>query len=740
MISAKSIDLEKFVVYDKARYEFTDGVTIIRGPNRSGKSLMFSALGNLIYGSPPVMNAKRAAKQMHVRSGSKVAFEFKTNGQVIQIVQGIQGQSVKYSVIVDGEDQATHRQADAQAMIRELIPSPEDLFYSTVYITSNRNNPLHIGTGVERLRYLESMFDFQSFDHLKIKLSELLKHSSKAVSEAEALKAELASLPTGSYLSESALLNLGISVRKISSEAASSKRAEKAKGSIESLLKVPGAEKPLEELTKDRLVNIAALEKAQSNILKFKKKAEDYRHSMAVVNNRERLEIKLVGLQTKLGIGSDDPLPKLKDCKRAVAKVMSVLDATAKEFENSKKCAEDLKAIKLIFRKRPDGVPTAEEFYRDPHDYISTFRHMARETATLQSLEGEAECPTCHRPLDAKHIRAALKEAEKAKPVVKYLESAAKLTYDPKSASIVDERKAAVLKLKDELRAASDVLDAVSEANTVKNKIKRIKIPKDLDPEAETEFKRHTAAERGIRDKLKIIDRAIEARREIDELTALAEQKPSVTQENANTLIATYAEIKSESKLLNKSEKRRRQIERRLKELGKAVEFEDILSALTEAYGPRGLRVDQMNSIARVLESSFNQFAPSIFPEPIYFSFGVQASRADLTVERNALASSDASLISGSEIHCFQALCFAALSPNIPERYRFDCVVLDELESKMDPVTRRWFVTKTIPLIQESVRSLTIVTPLPEDEFYIEGARTVNVIKEKSRSRLEVIR
>jgi len=739
MISAQSIDLEKFVVYDKAHYDFTDGVTIIRGPNRSGKSLLFSALGNLIYGSPPIMQAKRAAKQMHVRSGSKVAFTFKTNGQEIQIVQGISGQSIKYSIIVDGEDQATHRQADAQALIREFIPSPEDLFYSTVYITSTRNNPLHLGTGVERLRYLESMFDFQSFDHLKIKLAELLKHSSKAVSEAEALKAELASLPTGNYLSESALLNLGIAVKKISTEAASSKRAEKAKGSIEALMKVPGADKSAEELAEERGVLEAAAKKAQDNIQKFKKKAEQYRYSLDISNRVSRAKDRMDKIREELEMEHQDSFPSLKDLRRLESTTINELKEFSLELSQSERYREDLKKIEFLFKKRPEGVPTAEEFYKDPYSYISKFKHLARETSTLQTLEGAVECPTCHKALDPEQVRAALKDAKKSKPIVKYLEDAARLSYNPKIAALYEERKAKVANTEAELAAIKKEHVLVAEAQTLGEEIVSLKLPKDLDPEAETELKRHTAAERGLRDKLKIIDRAIEARREIDELTSLATQKPSITQGAANTLIATYSEIKSESKLLNKSEKRRNQIERRLKELGKAVEFEDILAALTEAYGPRGLRVDQMDTIARVLEASFNRFAPSIFPEPIYFTFGVQASRADLTVERNGLAPSDASLISGSETHCFQALCFAALSPNIPERYRFDCVVLDELESKMDPITRQWFTTKTIPMIRESVRSLTIVTPLPEDEFFIEGARTLNVVKERSRSRLEVV-
>ncbi|WP_283746623.1 hypothetical protein, partial [Bacillus mycoides] len=68
------------------------------------------------------------------------------------------------------------------------------------------------------MRYLENMFDFENFDSLRARLQELLEESRTAVSEAEALKAELRSLPEGTFLPESSLLRLGISVKKLSDE------------------------------------------------------------------------------------------------------------------------------------------------------------------------------------------------------------------------------------------------------------------------------------------------------------------------------------------------------------------------------------------------------------------------------------------------------------------------------------------------------------------------------------------
>jgi DNA repair ATPase RecN len=734
MISAKQIDLEKFVVYDKATYEFTDGITMIRGGNRSGKSLIFSAWGNLLYGSPPIMNAKRQSKQMHVRSGSRTGFTFTSNGHEIQIIQGLTAKSVKYSILIDGQEQAGHRQADALELIRELVPAPEDLFYTSAYIAGARSNVLHQGTGVQRLNFLESMFDFENFDTLRARLQELLQESRKAVSEAEALKAELRTLPEGSYLSEAALLRLGIAVKKLSDDTASAQRAERAKGSIEALSKTLGAQRPAKEITDELSELKESSAKIQEKIRVTSKKAGDYARSISIRNNLDRVKDQFVKIKKPFRTSASK-------VEKLVAKLEREYAIAFRQFEESAAAEQDLGRISRLFEEAPKGAPSLKEFYDDPAGYISSLKRIVKSADALEGLHDVSNCPTCNSKLGPKHVPMLRKEAEKVVPIIEFLDQAKQFTYNPGLAAESSDRTREAKRLKTELSATKDKLANALRYDELKDEINKLEymMPKGLDPEAAAEHKRLVASYNGLREKIKAAQAALEARLEIDRLTATMSAKAELPQSSVNTLISAYSSIKSESKIINKSEKRRRQIENRLTELGKAVEYEDLLTALVDAYGPRGLRVDQMESIAQVLEQSFNRFAPSIFPEPIFFNFGVSPSRAELAVERNAVNQSDAALMSGSEVACFKILCFAALSPYIPARYRFDAVVLDEVEAMMDPVTRQLFTKTAIPKIAASVRSLTLVTPLPESEFFIEDVRTVNVIKERSRSRLEIV-
>lgn len=756
MIQARSIFCEKYVTYHgPTQYDFTDGVSVLRGENRSGKSVLFSGLGNLLFGSPPIIQRKQQAKQMHVRKDSTFAFNCIANNHELAVVQRLVGASLKYGITVDGKDKGTHTQAAFFEILEEYIPTPEDLFYSSVYIAGARPNPMHLGTGAQRMSYLQNMFDFfEKFDVLRGRIAELLERSSQAVAEAEALKAELRSLPGGSALSRHGLAKLDDVLYYFKSQAKLATRSAKYIGEIESLQKVKGSDVPVKEL----MEQLEALDEKIADIKRSLESAEEAEEGRAEYRAAVKREIELNEAMAKLRkdkgfekFSKSDPDSFLRLSDNMTADVQRArLEVNL--LENSRRVNDELdKAMKDMPEELAEFVST-KNLLKNISRVEAQLRRSIEETdEAVMSHSGLSKgdtCPTCGQKVktefDVEAEKAKLKRMREAMKFIKRLERIG--NYSPSATGkAIKEAITAYKQLADKQKSAEIMMQLSkqwhrleAEMSSVKHTIKKT----EKYAETKTDAKRHTVVLETSKEKRREIKSAIEARTRIDALNEIIneEQSCGLSADRINITVEALLETKTESSALAKSHRRKAEIEKRLKELGKAIEYQDILKALNDAYGPRGLRVEHMGTIAHMLEQSFNRFAPAIFPEPVYFSFGVAPSNVTVGVERNALPPSDAAMLSGSEARCFQVLCFAALAPYIPARYRFDTVILDELESMMTPATRNLFIKSAIPKIAESVRSVTIVTPLPEQEFFVDGARHVQVIKENSRSRLEVVK
>ena len=58
MIELDSVHLKNIVTHKDTFFKFEDGISIIRGQNGVGKSVLFSTLSNVLYSNPPLSNKK----------------------------------------------------------------------------------------------------------------------------------------------------------------------------------------------------------------------------------------------------------------------------------------------------------------------------------------------------------------------------------------------------------------------------------------------------------------------------------------------------------------------------------------------------------------------------------------------------------------------------------------------------------------------------------------------------------
>ena len=64
MIEFEKIALKNIVVHKNSSFEFKDGISVVRGTNGAGKSLIFNSLANLFFSAPPLLK-KKDAKILH---------------------------------------------------------------------------------------------------------------------------------------------------------------------------------------------------------------------------------------------------------------------------------------------------------------------------------------------------------------------------------------------------------------------------------------------------------------------------------------------------------------------------------------------------------------------------------------------------------------------------------------------------------------------------------------------------
>lgn len=726
MIKAKAVHLEKFILYDRQSYEFKDGITVIRGENRSGKSLLFSAIGNLRYGAPPISNSRGKAKNMHTRNGSKVQFDFESGGRDIKIIQALSASTVKYSIIVDDKDLGSLNQSAALEIMEEYLTTPEDLFYSSFYIAGARRHPLHIGSGADRMRYLENMFDFHSFDSLRDRLKKMLQSAQSMIAESEALKAELSAIPTGKVLEQNTLQRLSSSIEYLKRQTARQNDMKRMEGERDALFNMPYTDRDTDTLKRMKKETEDRLEKARESL----RKAEDEQFR---AREKDRLSKEIFDLSEKLkshppkkGFSIDKKYIMLRKMESSLTKMKYDLSSMKTDRRTHSEAISEFKQLGLS--------TSAEEFYSNNNrDRLRSV--LSEYSGNRSGVRPGSICPTCKQKVRQPKTKITEEEFRSLSRQLEVLESNVFVPgFSEDSIASLTER------INKTGRRISETRKEIENYNRRRSLTERInKTRKEIEalgPSSKASKSNAAAVVSSLSKKLPEIERAIEARTRIDFLNSkiLADNNINLTGDMIDTLADKYAELRSESNFYRKTEKRRREILNRLAEVEKFVDREEILAALVEAYGPKGLRVNQMTEIARVLERSFNRFSPLIFPEPTYFSMGVAPSQVSVMVENNSLPPSDSSSLSGSEIHCFQILCYAALSPYIPSRYRFDSVVLDEVEAMMTPETRKLFIESAIPEIKKSVRSLTVVTPLPEEEMFIEADRSMQVVKERARS------
>ena len=764
MIELEYIQGKNIVTYQEFFLNLNkkNGLTLVRGENRSGKSLLFSSIANIIYFSPPLEKKRNQAKKLHEK-GSELRLGFIRNNEFYHIAQYMRGNSISYSVYkhdkteeFDKENHNSNIRYNVKNEISQLFPQPQELFYSITYINSYRHHSLQKGSNEERHRFFKEVFNLEILEKIREKLWKELKNKKNTNTEISVLKNELNKYETitEKYLNKKInSLNYYKNVTK--------KKNKIYTKNLQKLQEINAYLAYIENLSYPSNKNLN-LEKDKKDLKKLKDDYKEYTRLLEKNRYQEKVKKKfdsLKSIEKELEAYSKIDIKKQKKKYKKLIKNIKDLKEKLEETKKNEKNIKELKGLEQELKNLEKDKNIKKIKNKNNKTNIIYLiekleKNKNNEKKRLKEIKGaENSCPTCKRVLTVQlkqdlenQIKKSLKSINKEK---NYLD---KCLRKQELENLPNYDKNQLLK---DIKLKEKEKKTLIKNIKCKQKYSRtIKSIKDL-PEIESVDNKRNVTEEEIK---KIEEKIDQLSNRVEKKKNDLKQREKLKEFNINLNIS---DAKREQKILNKklkktgnkqkelndciqklkttieTKKREKEqkdtIEQQISDKRKVTRDIHIYEALVDAYSAKGLRTIQIQHLSKQLENNMNKYATLLFPEPIRFEFCIDKNNFNIIAERNG-RKSDVSLLSGSESQCFKLLCIISLIPIIPEHLRTNVCILDEIEGGMDDKSKKLFSYEFLPKLKEIVPNVILITPMNQRELFVQSDREIYIKKRNKKS------
>ena len=725
MIEFKSVEVKNLIVYKEAKFDFVPGIHVIRGANRSGKSLLFSTLGNVFYSAPPLDGTKNSAKKLHDK-GSSIKVTFNKDS----IVQRSKGKGIGYEIVRNGKEKHVSRISSAKDYIEKIFPLLDDHFYTTVYLNAFRSHTLLHGKAAQRHEFFENIFDLRVYDRLQQTFSKKALDCKYLLRDLETLELERKTLEpkTKNLHLKDKCESLNAKYKKLIEEKSSiNRKLQKcsANRALLSSLKTDKTTRELETIVGELPSKIKALRAKRENCKSYEQDLETFNEKSA---SNKKIEKGLASLST---------MP-FKEAK----KKFDAIDLDSLEDE-----LVELRSKYDNWKQTKDLELKTSSFYKEKA--LKNKMKMAQITETFAKLKKVTfvTCPTCMQEVDKSVIQRSLESLSRDFKVFKSKYKKFSGLYDLSvkkeqskgfKKSRYKELPSLIEDSKKKLEKFERLCEEARKREVLESKLCKVSKPKKPDDyvsSKELQSKIDTLSEKLVQAKndLSILEKVDTSYSEKDykrlkkKDTLLNEEVVSINDKLQN-MRSLYSASKTSMEALE-------DINTKLKSISAGTKNAKYYEMLSVAYGARGIRVLQVQSLVNMFVENLNRYSPLLFSDPIRFTADVGPGKFNIVAFRNN-KSSDVNLLSGSESRCFQLLCCLSIIPFIPKKMRTNLLVLDEMETAMDKKTRRLFTEEFIPKIQKLVPCVVVISPLSSDELSVPNVIEYKVEKVNGVSRL----
>lgn len=683
-----------------------------------------------------------------------------------------------YTIIENGVDLKIKRIPDAEKFIRRVFPLLEIDYYTYCYISTQRPYLMQTDSDLNRLDHLTSIFRLDSYDLMR-------SHFVKQLAAVKTNELRLSVL-------EQKALELRTRVKKIKAQ------KSKVDVDVDALKHdQKELDRKLEKLNKQLydivqlIATLTTLKRIESELDILRKKykyklapKEMYKRLIAerkIVRENDRYKEALRTYEKTVSTTQSKideliiPTQSRKELKRelvAINNTIEQLEADLKELEEDKRTYNRQEKQVATIKQELEELEIDLNRVSLKDDYASELA-QCMSSLKLQSLlnhehleEDQASCPVCFSDIDLDNIKSVVATAKKRLPKIKALVKAqelmkrlkkekqrlADLSYDPNQleqvGTNIDELGATRARVEHQIKTRiryaelKEALESIEKPRKPKTKPEFDLDADQIDAQIElcSNILKHLEAKERLLENDSVLQtcRTVQAvekelkhqigrRKELDATIAKVRTRlAKVSTELEKASIAS-----SELELVSKDLKG---YEKEIAELKPSVEDKLVLETLVKAYSTKGLKTIVANEVCQLLETNLNFYRDTIFAEPFTFTVKTSESGLSILVDRNNGIVSDVRNLSGAESNSFRLLFFLSIIILIPDERRLSMVTLDEPCSHMDEVSRDLFLTKYLPVLQEIIPHIYVITPNQSD--YIEGSSLLLVKKSKGKSTL----
>lgn len=729
MFKLASISLSDYLTWKNVNFSFEPGVTVINGQNKSGKTVLFRASEQAIWGN---LAAKRGTDAAKIPSGAAVEVAFSIDDKLWRI----RATSSKVALRHGDKDLKMSGKKAPLERLRNLAPISRELYAATVHLNGPKPHALVESSSLARLEWFSAALGVDElYDELEGRARLLWQQAKEAEAHCATTRSVLRDLgppPT-------------MSLKEI--EAEEKKAEEIVNSSRKNLAQLTTAQelfRTLDSLPKldDAAKNVSIddinerLGKATKKLEALRSQEQAYASYLRESKTRDDLKYRLKKIRRAIrstGITDLDEAKRAADILRRVVETLNERCRTWQK-EESYRAKLTSKPARLVESHRVDE--TLHECAHVMRDHMKRLGRSAKLGATCDEC-GQTVSDTHRNHVVGSYAPKIVEAAttyQIARESRRYFDVVSKITIKAKPADPTHLKEAAkafiesiaryhtlIVKEKETERSLRDLpeIEKVapvdrSEIETLRTKIDKLRELRDSAVRVQTSAQTRADVEM----RLKKMGLFTLRHTLSDQATKASEfiEKYSKKQIEMAALAATERQRADQRKRLAEALKDHRVMAKRVA----------VFNELKEAFGKKGLRVQVLSRFLTAFENELNDLAALAWSDGSHFTVNVSESGVDILLTRNG-ATSDLSTLSGAEDKVFKVITCIALLRILPPRLRCDTIILDEIESNSDPHTRRTICTTLIDELKLVVPKIVMISPLPREELPVEASRRYRV-------------
>jgi DNA repair exonuclease SbcCD ATPase subunit len=736
--------------------------------NASGKSVLFNSMSNVLFNSLRSSVKKNDSKSLINEDNSSVALTLIKNKDRYKIKQFFQGTSIKWDITRNNK--VTVFRKDPLEAIKKIYPLTAEQFYSLVLIDGRTKSIFQSGTSKQRFDFFESIFRLDQYDKMSIPINKEFNKLKLEIQELNILDKELIHKEKELPITEDEYEHLSEKRKTVLH------RFDTIRKKVDSLVEEIHSvrsfitigegidlKSPLSQL-KDSLRELYDKEDAVKQLhykcIKYHEKKKNY---IEITKKRNEVQNRLKELPK---YGSTSKISSIEETiheyKQDAYELQKAIDLWYKNSDRRKELQSLISKIHLTEMDISISEMSIKELQKRRLELNVEIKNLEDSLDNIINISIQhkghkyLKCPTCMTELTSNKMLGMIDAMESALTVkynrrdryskvisyheyenelyeltgrvsIKHLEDR-QVVYETK----IDLSKTLLRNLIEKERLI-DTLKSLENFEFKEDKTMLLpsvyesrleKLNDDINYLEDTISKRHRLTKLSFN--YTSIEGAIDVKKEAESKLSRLRPVLDKTQDLVNSITTKVTIFQTLNEDINR-------LSNKIDDLKETTKDFKIISSLRKAYGPQGLRKIQSKYFARKLQQSLNKFAHLIYPESMKFQLLMTANKFDILVERNGKVA-DIRSLSGSESSAFTLLLVISLLPFIRASDRSSIIILDEIESGMDSISKTFFIEKYLPVLMKLVPYVIIVTPQSDKEFYIPNAIKYTVTKKNGVS------